>query len=122
SPLEKKKRIGTSSIFIKFNPNFSIVYKQTPLSTKSSSSVLLTFSFDSSSSILSSSSKNRGGNSFDPLQVESLKLSFMSDKISPFCCQSGCVETTLLHPELRTTTSSLGSRIFKPETPPPLSD
>ncbi|KAL0806236.1 hypothetical protein Bca101_098728 [Brassica carinata] len=43
----------------KFNPNFSIVYKQTPLSTKSSSSVLLTFSFDSSPSILSSSSKNR---------------------------------------------------------------
>ncbi|KAH0919192.1 hypothetical protein HID58_026852, partial [Brassica napus] len=110
---KKKKRIGTSSIFIKFNPNFSIVYKQTPLSTKSSSSVLLTFSFDSSSSILSSSSKNRGGNSFDPLQI------------SPFSYQSGCVETTLLHPELRTTTSSfitLGSRIFKPETPPPLFD
>jgi hypothetical protein len=50
-----------------------------------------------------------------------LKLSFMSDKISPFCCQSGCLENTVLHPELRTTTSSsitLGSRIFKPEIPP----
>lgn len=50
-----------------------------------------------------------------------LKLSFMSDKISPFCCQSGCLVNTILHPELRTTTSSsitLGSRIFKPEIPP----
>lgn len=52
-------------------------------------------------------------------KIRTLKLSFMSDKISPFCCQSGCLENTILHPELRTSSSSitLGSRIFKPETP-----
>ncbi|CAH2067765.1 unnamed protein product [Thlaspi arvense] len=43
----------------------------------------------------------------------------MSDKISPFCFRSGCLASTVLHPELRTTSSSItiGSRIFKPETP-----
>lgn len=59
---------------------------------------------------------------FQDLQVEkesNFEASFMSDKISPFCCQSGCLENTILHPEIRTTSSSitLGSRIFKPETP-----
>ncbi|KAH0920342.1 hypothetical protein HID58_028002 [Brassica napus] len=61
----------------------------------------------------------------DSEELKSLKLYFMSDKISPFCYLPPlCLENNniiiLHHPELRTTTTTSSSitRIFKPETPP----